>query len=319
MSRRLVLLCCCAESRYSTTSYDTPSPHLSASPVGVLPTRLAGGMNATPPAVAAPLRAAMRGAAPLAGARAAPRLAAAPAALATQAQQPRGACVRRSAARSDPGGSRPAASRPAAPLLGAWPALRRLGAVPAPRAPARGARHIARAADEAGQKKVRRTSLGEHAALRHAHASLAPRSRAPRRSDAAWARRARRKRPKGRVSAAESPPRRRGAGGADARACCLPAPADQPARVHGEGLGGHRGGARNRARKPAAGAPRSQRTRACLAAAAPSWPHHQPRSGPHVCPAAREAAICVALHAARARSAALCLSTRAFPETPFLV
>jgi hypothetical protein len=276
-------------------------------------------MNATPPAVAAPLRAAMRGAAPLAGARATPRLAAAPAALATQAQQPRGACVRRSAARSDPGGSRPAASRPAAPLLGAWPALRRLGAVPAPRAPARGARHIARAADEAGQKKVRRTSLGEHAALRHAHASLAPRSRAPRRSDAAWARRARRKRPK--VASALLSHLQGGEG----RWALTLAPSGSPrpqisqreftekaweAIVAAPEIA--------RANQQQARPARSARVPA-LQPAAPSWPHHQPRSGPHVCPAAREAAICVALHAARARSAALCLSTRAFSADTFLV
>jgi hypothetical protein len=41
------------------------------------------------------------------------------------------------------------------------------------------------------------------------------------------------------------------------------AAADQPARVHGEGVGGHRGGARDCARQPAAGA--------CAQQAAEAW------------------------------------------------
>jgi hypothetical protein len=124
-----------------------------------------------PAAVAAPLRAALRarGGAPmplpciaaasplpLAPRRAAPG--ATRNAGARRAACRAGAPARSAVAAASLRGIAPQPARGGAALLrAAWPALRRLGAAPAPRTPERGARGVTRAAaeDGGGQKKVR--------------------------------------------------------------------------------------------------------------------------------------------------------------------
>jgi hypothetical protein len=126
-----------------------------------------------PAAVAAPLRAALRtrGGAhmPLPCIAAAAPLSLAPRRAALAASGARSVGVRRAACRAGALASGAVAAPSlsgialqqlrggAALLRAAWPALRRLGAAPAPRAPERGARGVTRAAadDGGGQKKVR--------------------------------------------------------------------------------------------------------------------------------------------------------------------
>jgi hypothetical protein len=227
-------------------------------------------MSVAPPAVAAPLlrralcgpmrSGALRGrcGAPLAPCRAPP----AAAALAPAA---RAACVRRACGRAAPlapaapcGGTLRSALAGGAALRAAPAALRLLAAPPPARAPSRGARTAARAAaEEGGQKKARappRLRVCTLAPSRsHTARPHATHAHALRPAHAACARARSRRRL---AAAAESHGYALGAATHVLSLFPRCAGTDQPARVHGEGLGGHRGGAGDRARQPAAGAQR---------------------------------------------------------------